>query len=146
MSIRSAKISDIGSIAAIEHKSFTPPWSEAMIESEFAHDSTYIIVSEIEKQIAGYCIVHDISDFAEILKIAVDTDLRHRGIGRALLSECESFFHKKDKAKILLEVNENNQHAITLYLSAGFVQTGRRKGYYGDEAALLMEKRLRDDC
>ena len=42
--------------------------------------------------------------------------------------------------KITLEVGEQNQAALALYRSMGYVAVGRRAGYYrqGEEDAILM--------
>jgi ribosomal-protein-alanine N-acetyltransferase len=47
---------------------------------------------------------------------------------------------------VLLEVRESNAAAQRLYLSAGFKQTGRRKGYYTRPAedAILYQRELCD--
>lgn len=42
---------------------------------------------------------------------------------------------------MLLEVRSDNHAATTLYEQLGFVQVGRRPGYYADGAAALLMTR-----
>ena len=49
-----------------------------------------------------------------------------------------------DIDNIMLEVNENNRNAISLYKRCGFEVINKRKNYYGSDTALIM-KRVVDD-
>ena len=53
------------------------------------------------------------------------------------------FSTKDTKAeKIMLEVRESNISAIKLYEKNGFIEINRRKKYYGNEDAIIMERNL----
>jgi ribosomal-protein-alanine N-acetyltransferase len=51
---------------------------------------------------------------------------------------------RADVREVLLEVRESNQAARAFYASLGFVDDGRRRGYYADpvEDAVLLRLRL----
>jgi ribosomal-protein-alanine N-acetyltransferase len=73
------------------------------------------------------------------MNIAVDPDLRRRGIGSALLAEL--YARAGDaSAQFTLEVRRSNQAAIELYQRDGFRIAGLRRRYYQDngEDALIM--------
>jgi ribosomal-protein-alanine N-acetyltransferase len=57
-----------------------------------------------------------------------------------------SIAKQKDADTAILEVRPSNQRAIALYLSEGFCEIGRRKGYYPAknrrEDALILAKVL----
>ena len=78
----------------------------------------------------GFALGRVIAGEAELLTLAVDPDDQGKGIGRA----CLQLFIAKCSAggaeRLHLEVAATNARAIGLYASEGFVQTGRRAGYY----------------
>ncbi len=75
---------------------------------------------------------------AELLRMAVDPGLRGHGLGRALLSACETELSRMGVTTLLLEVRVSNGPARALYEAAGWKQDGLRKAYYknGEDAAL----------
>jgi ribosomal-protein-alanine N-acetyltransferase len=88
-----------------------------------------------------------IADEAELLTIATAPEMRKQGLARCLLRELEQAGARRGATRLFLEVAEDNEAARALYTSAGFAETGRRKGYYArDDAdpvdALLLEKPL----
>ena len=75
---------------------------------------------------------------AWIATIAVLPEFRGRGIGKALLQDCEESLKV---SRIRLSVRATNQVAIRLYEKAGYQKAGLWKDYYQDsEDALVMEK------
>ncbi|MFV3074752.1 GNAT family N-acetyltransferase [Niveispirillum fermenti] len=69
-------------------------------------------------------------DEAELLTIGTDPAARGHGLGRALLAQGLHSLTARGVAKIFLEVAVINTAAIALYASAGFIEAGRRRGYY----------------
>lgn len=63
----------------------------------------------------------------EVHTIGVDPAYQGRGIGRRLLTGLLDF---ADGAVVFLEVRTDNERALELYRSAGFVNVGLRKRYY----------------
>lgn len=70
------------------------------------------------------------ADEAELLTIAVAPAARRCGLGRELLGEACAGAAARGAARIFLEVGADNDAAIGLYRAAGFVEAGRRPGYY----------------
>lgn len=80
---------------------------------------------------------------AELLRIAVEPELRRRGLGRELLRSCEAPLKALGIGTLLLEVRVSNGSARALYAAQGWHQDGLRKGYYRDgEDAALYRKEL----
>jgi ribosomal-protein-alanine N-acetyltransferase len=78
---------------------------------------------------------------AWIATLGVLPEYRGRGIGRALLQECEQ---RLDVRRVQLNVRTSNQIAIELYQTSGYQRAGIWPNYYQDgEDALVMEKELR---
>ena len=65
----------------------------------------------------------------EIVQLAVDEDVRRRGVGAALL---KAFLDAHAPKSCFLEVREDNTAALALYRAHGFETAGVRKGYYRD--------------
>ena len=73
-----------------------------------------------------------------IATIAVLPEYRRRGIGQALLKECEALI---PTPAIRLCVRHSNTAAIEMYKKEGYHYIGNWAGYYQDgEDALVMEK------
>ena len=64
----------------------------------------------------------------EIHTVGVDPDYQGRGIGRGMMTRLLEFVGSD--ATVFLEVRTDNEAAIGLYTSLGFVTVGLRKRYY----------------
>lgn len=95
---------------------------------------------------AGFAVGRAAADEAELLTIAVDPDRLRRGAGRAMLADFEAEAVRRGATSAFLEVAADNAAALGLYQSAGWRETGRRRGYYsrtsGAVDALIMAKDL----
>lgn len=67
---------------------------------------------------------------AEILTIGVVPRARRRGLARRLIADLARRARQRGATRILLEVAADNDPAITLYTSAGFMLLGERPRYY----------------
>lgn len=75
-----------------------------------------------------------------ITTVGVHPDLRQRGIGSALITECERLMKMP---RVRLSVRQSNMNAILLYEKLGYRQVGIWSKYYHDgENALILEKVL----
>jgi [ribosomal protein S18]-alanine N-acetyltransferase len=86
-------------------------------------------------------------DDAEVLTLATVPAARRQGLARAALVALTAGAARAGAVRMFLEVAEDNLAAIALYHSCGFLQVGRRPGYYArlsgpKVAALVMEKAL----
>ncbi|WP_035832274.1 GNAT family N-acetyltransferase [Kaistia adipata] len=96
----------------------------------------------------GFILIRTVADQAEVLTIAVAPASRGRGYGRQLMEDALRGLYRDLVPEIFLEVDEGNAAAVALYRSLGFVEVGRRKGYYGDGkgpggTALVLRLQLR---
>jgi ribosomal protein S18 acetylase RimI-like enzyme len=75
-----------------------------------------------------------------VATIAVDPRYQRRGIGRALLHQCEASL---GVPRVRLTVRISNQGAVTMYEKEGYGLIDIWQAYYNDgEDAMLMEKGL----
>jgi ribosomal-protein-alanine N-acetyltransferase len=116
----------------------------AWTEAEFANllgQPGVILCGEVRSFALGRVTL----DEAEVLTLATVPAARRQGLARAALEAMAVSAAEAGAARMFLEVAEDNLPAIGLYRSCGFLQVGRRPGYYvrlsGQKvAALVMEK------
>ena len=131
---------DIPFVYSIEKESFSDLWSEGTYRNYKTEIGQNYFIAEQDGGIAAYCVVMQVLDECEILKIAVDKSHRRKGIGEELLRAAMKEASQKGARLFYLEVREGNKSAINLYKKIGFTETGRRKSYYKKptEDAVLM--------
>ena len=80
----------------------------------------------------------------EIARIAVIPECRRQGVGARMLLELEDLCEDNGITKLLLDVRESNETAISFYTSYGFVQDGVRRNFYSDpqEDGILMSREI----
>lgn len=98
------------------------------------------LVAEDDSGVSGFVFGSVVAPQAELESIGVDRAAQRRGIGDALLNALIREAAIAGAEEILLEVRASNRKAMQLYGKAGFVEVGRRPGYYLDptEDAVLM--------
>lgn len=92
----------------------------------------------------GFALARAAADEAELLMIAVAPEVRRQGVARRLLGEVLRSARDQGAKRVFLEVAAGNTAARSLYLTAGFKESGRRRAYYrrsdgSSEDAILME-------
>ena len=78
----------------------------------------------------AFLLVQAAADQADIIEIGTDPACRRQGLARDLLTTYFDLAAGKGIADIFLEVAVDNLPAYQLYLQSGFVEIGRRNGYY----------------
>jgi ribosomal-protein-alanine N-acetyltransferase len=139
---RRATLDDVTAIVAIEQATFSDPWSAASIRRLFEQDHAVVRVALLGRTVVGYGVVWVIGDEAELANLAVAAHAQRRGAGALLLDALLADVAAHGGATVHLEVRASNAAALALYTSRGFVESGRRKGYYSapTEDALLMRR------
>jgi ribosomal-protein-alanine acetyltransferase len=94
--------------------------------------------------VCGFLVMRTVAQEAEILNLSVDPAKRRTGNATALLFEALKECRELHVRKIFLEVRESNLTAVSFYKRQGFIENGKRPGYYQDpaEAAVLMMREL----
>jgi ribosomal-protein-alanine N-acetyltransferase len=140
---------DVTAAVGIEQRAFPDDaWSAETFWSELAERATRrYVVAEADDGLAGYAGIAVIGAEADLQTIAVAAGARGAGLGRRLLAEVTAAAEAAGVRRMHLEVRADNPAAIALYRSAGWEETGRRRGYYrrSDAAsvdALVMTRRL----
>ncbi len=79
---------------------------------------------------------------AELLTLVVAAHRRGTGIARGLLARFGDSARARGAAEAFLEVASDNAPALSLYAGAGWVEAGRRPGYYAGADALILRRTL----
>lgn len=144
--VRPASGADLPALAALEQRCFAIPWSFEALAEELAdaNKARVLVAVAPDGVVRGYISSWFILGEAEIHNIAVDPDCRGRGIGRTLLAALLDAGRQEGIASFTLEVRPSNEAARALYQRLGFVDCGRRRGYYANnqEDAIIMFKSL----
>jgi ribosomal-protein-alanine N-acetyltransferase len=130
-------------IAALEKACFSLPLPESGLQQILADPQTRFLAA-VDPQtchVQGYIFWQQVLDFADLANLAVRDSARGRGLGTALLQAMVAACRADGLAVIRLEVRVSNRIARQLYERNGFIEVGRRPGYYLDtgEAAILMD-------
>ena len=140
--IRDMLVTDVEVVSAIERRTFTLPWSTAIISGQLARDTGIALVCEVGGRIAAYLIADMFVDVWHLMNVAVDGPYRRQHVASELIEAYFAITEMHGHRGHTLEVRVSNLSAIQLYRSFGFVATGVRPGYYSDdrEDALIMWK------
>ena len=141
--VRPMRPSDLPAVMQVTHRSLPLSWGETVWREELASPLGRYLVLEEDGAVSGYIGLKLISDEAHVMTIAVRPEHRRQGLARTLVEVALADPAAADARRVHLEVRPSNVGARALYGSLGFVQTGLRFAYYGDEDALLMTLDLR---
>ena len=134
--------SHVAAIAELERICFSDPWSVNSISSEVENPLSLWLVAMDGDHLVGYVGSQSVLGWADMMNLAVSPDYRCQGIGRELVQRLIDQLKANDVTCLTLEVRASNENAIKLYNSLGFVEVGKRPGYYHHpkEDALILRK------
>ena len=138
--LRRMEARDLPSAMEIDALSLPRPWSAAIWRGELSSPYGLYLVIEDRGEVFGQIGVRHVLGELHITTIAVRPEYRRRGHARALIGAALAAY--PNASHVHLEVRPTNVAAIALYESLGFLETGRRPRYYGDEDAVLMTLNL----
>jgi len=125
---------DISALVELEEILFPgdSPWTWQMFAGELESGHHYVVHRDSDGMIDGYAGLAIIGNEAEVHTIGVRPAAQGSGLGRKLLRQLLTAAADR---RILLEVRTDNQVAIGLYESEGFVRLGVRRRYYQPSGA-----------
>ena len=118
-------MSDPTALAALHASAFPAPWSAAVFADLLVQPGVFAVV-----EADGFILMRAVLDEAEILTLAVRPSSRRGGLGRRLVDAAVVRAAALGAERMFLEVAEDNVAARALYARAGFIEAGRRRGYY----------------
>jgi len=139
--LRKMTLDDVQQVIAIDQISFSLPWPVSSFRYELTENlASRCWVAEADGRVAAMLVAWFIVDEIHIATIATHPDFRKQGIGEKLLLHTLQSAKAEGAVSSFLEVREGNDAAIMMYRKLGYVESGRRAGYYKDngEDAILM--------
>jgi ribosomal-protein-alanine N-acetyltransferase len=146
--IRRVRLEDLDEIMRIERQSFPVAWEYSIFlniclqgghVSNGESKTLFMDVMERDGIVVGYAVWETDTHEAEghILNLAIQMDVRRRGMGKKLLSHILDHLRDNGIHKCHLEVRESNVPAKALYESSGFAASAKIPGYYFEEDAIV---------
>lgn len=121
------------------------PWTREMISEHLEAPAAVTLFVSTEGQIhgspalaAGYLLGLHTAECDDLLRVGVLPEHRKSGLARTLV---QSFCGNR---RVLLEVARDNDAALSLYKSCGFVKIHTRPAYYQGVDSIVMEKAAQD--
>jgi ribosomal-protein-alanine acetyltransferase len=136
---------DLAEVVALEERIQAFPWTPGNFHDALASGYDCWLQREPDG-VTAFAVTMPVVDETHLLDIGVAPERQRSGLGRALLAFLENEARQAGMARMLLEVRPSNERALAFYIQAGFVEIGRRRGYYpaaeGREDAIVMAKDL----
>ena len=98
----------------------------------------YVYGYYLDDKLVGFVHITKLYENMDIVNIVVDREVRKQGIATKLINYVIDLFDDIDN--VMLEVNENNIPALSLYKKNNFEIINKRNNYYGSDAALIMKR------
>lgn len=136
---------DVDTVFAIEIAANPFPWTMKTLKSCIG--GRYIDKQlRVNNQTVGFYIAELVIDEMTLMEICVHPEHQGKGFGKLLLADFMALAKQKQCSVCHLEVRSKNIAAQMMYMNHGFIQVGRRTGYYpakiGYEDAILMSASL----
>lgn len=140
--VRPATPADIPALLALERSApAAAHWSDADYQRLLESAGHVTLVIE-EDRVQGFIVGRNLGPEWEVENIVIASLAQRQGLGTRLIQELLDLVQTQGAQAVFLEVRESNRAACMLYSKLGFIDTGRRKSYYGnpEEDALLYKK------
>jgi tRNA threonylcarbamoyladenosine biosynthesis protein TsaB len=144
--IRRAGAHEAALIAGLHVACFEEAWDRAAISALMATPGTSAWLAETQGDAKGFALARRAADEVEILSLGIKPSARRRGFARQLVGALVEAH--ADASAIFIEAAADNGAARALYRSCGFIEAGRRNGYYARinsarQDAIIMRKDLK---
>ena len=139
---RLTSLDDLDGVLAVEHVSFTNPWTREMYVADLKNEGvSFVYLARDEaRRIIGFCSFWRVFEELHINNVAVLPEHRRSGIARRMLTAVIADGARAGARRALLEVRRSNVAARQLYEELGFSVAGVRRDYYSHpvEDALVL--------
>jgi ribosomal-protein-alanine N-acetyltransferase len=134
--------------AALHAELFATPWASTSFERLLAHPAHIAFLARVRSATIGFILGQMAGGEGEILSLAVAAAHQRRGVASALLQTLCASLARSSASRLHCEVAASNAAALGLYHRFGFIECGRRRGYYiarsgAAEDALMLTLALR---
>lgn len=126
----------------VEQVCFRGSWTRETLAAEVNNPLSVFVKAQRDGKIVGFALGRVVVDEGELYQIGVLPEFRRQGIAEELLEELHRQMRERSAVCCFLEVRSRNYGAIALYEKSGYVQISVRRGYYGDDDALIFQKKF----
>jgi ribosomal-protein-alanine N-acetyltransferase len=140
-----ATAAHVAVLAELHAACFPTPWSAGEITKLLAMPGAFAGIAALDGDPCGFHLSRSAGGEAEIISIGVQRQAQRRGVGGALLQNVFDRAHPSGVSAVFVEMAADNVAASSLYRGTGFVQVGRRTGYYVSDAGVQDALVLRVD-
>ena len=132
--LRLATPSDAERLSALHGQCFAEAWETAFFAKLLSETGGVgVLASETAGgPPCGFAIARIAADEAELISLGIAPTARRRKIGLTVLGAVSEACRERGARELFLEVADDNHAAQELYRRAGFLEIGRRAGYYVD--------------
>ena len=152
MIVEVAELADLPAIVALEEH-FGVRWSEDSWRAELTGDGRLVLAARVgcdpdgggsgTGELVGVACFQRLAEVVDLHRIVVAPSRRRLGLARAMLVAGLQWAIREGAARMVLEVEHDNEAAIALYRGHGFRPIAARADYYGPGAdAVVMERPL----
>jgi ribosomal-protein-alanine N-acetyltransferase len=121
---------DIDAVAAAEARLHATPWTRDQFAESLAAGHDALLARDTAGHLVAYGVTLTAVDDVDLLTLGVLPAMQRQGYGAALLGELMARAKARQAQRMVLEVRAGNRPALALYDRLGFVEIGRRRGYY----------------
>ena len=140
--ITNMTLDDLNDIRDILISDFDDFWNYSILKSELESPNSYYLVARDNSNIVGFAGIKLVIPDGDIMNIVVKKDFRKKGLGSLLLKNLIDLAKSLGVKTIFLEVDDKNFPAISLYNKFGFKNISKRKNYYKENDAIIMNKEI----
>lgn len=127
-------LAEVQEAAALALNAFDPhfreAWTQAQMSGLLGSSSAWLNLCRDDTGLLAFAMNRQALDEVELLLCATRPDRRRGGLGRSLVENVVVSSRARGAAHLFLEVRSSNLPALALYRAIGFVESGRRAGYY----------------
>ncbi|MGH6906523.1 MAG: tRNA (adenosine(37)-N6)-threonylcarbamoyltransferase complex dimerization subunit type 1 TsaB [Aestuariivirga sp.] len=147
ITIRTASGAEAQIFAALHAECFEASWCAEAFSKLMSTPGAAAFLALVVGKPVGFILIRKAAEEAEILTLATRPPARRRGIAGRLLDHQLTELRAQGITTCFIEVASGNEAARTLYQTRGFIEAGRRRGYYerpagNFEDAIVMRKAL----
>jgi ribosomal-protein-alanine N-acetyltransferase len=144
MQFRLYEPEDFAALYAIEEACFAPPFRFSRRYLGYLLDACDAAtwVAQRDDRLAGFAVIQwaeqDEGSLAYLQTLEVAPEFQRQGVGRELLGLSEESACRAGAIQVWLHVDEQNEAALRLYETNGYLREGRKENYYAHNRAALI--------
>lgn len=126
----------------VEKHCLNESWSKDAIAALVVRENAVYLVATDNEVVCGIAGMYVVLDEGQITNVAVLPEYRRQGVGKMLFGHLLEEGKERGVKIFTLEVASQNNAAIKLYGGFGFVPVGKRKNFYKNDDAIILNRKI----